>query len=143
MAKLIRKGAAMPNMNAPEAHKEVQSFIKSQIYFKGFIKGVSVGANPDITIQLGGTPRKLYGICLYIQNDKTANDDTFGLTINEEQIITDCIWRAFNPQQTGNFKTNIFFDIPRPLSGNDSVVMNFKATAAMNIYPVFYLSNTP
>jgi len=140
---LQRRGMSIPTIqvNKPGNQKEVQNFIASQIYMKGFVKGVSVGNNPDIQLVLGGSARQLYGFNLFIQQSTIAEDDYFSLKLNNETIIDSALWRAFNPVYNYNRKIQ-FFELPRPLNGNDNLTMSYTAVSAKNIYPVFYLSTT-
>lgn len=121
--------------------KAVQLYNNSQVYFKGFTLGASAGQNSFTGIQLGGSARRLFGINMFVAQAAIADDDTFSLLINNELIIDKCLWRAFFPQQTGNIKQDMFFSIPRPLSGSDSVEMSYTSVTAKNIFPIFYLSN--
>jgi len=118
----------------------LQTFIKSQIYFKGFKIPVNTGINADIPIQLGGSSKRLYGIVLYREDD--TQFDTFSLTINNELIIDNVLWKSFYPTQTGNMKEQIYFEIPRPLSGSDDTKITWNALNNSNVYAIFYLSNT-
>lgn len=136
-------GERIPSMqtNNYSDFKSVQEYNKSQIYFKGFQKNVAVGSNV-LDLQLGGSARRMFGL-IFIVSGAGTDDDLVSLTINNEQIIIDTHWRAFSPNQTGNPKDLMYFPIPRPLSGSDSVALNWFAINAKVVYPVFYLSNFP
>lgn len=139
------EGSAPPamrdfNLNNQES---VQDYNKSQIYIKGFSIGVSTGINNSVgNIQLGGAAKRLYGLVIYLDVTKLADADTFSLSINNESIINNTIWYAFYPSvQYGNMKPQMYFPMPRPLSGSDSVEFSWTAVSAKTVYPVFYLSN--
>lgn len=143
--KVRMKGSGtMPGINSNLNNtKAIQDFINSQIYAMGFQFGVSVGVNTNIPIKLSGSSRRLFGLCLFVQSDKVNDDDTFSLTINQENIITTSLWRAWYPSVTlGNYKPQMFFPIPRPLSGSDSVNISWTAVTAKQVYPIFYLSDS-
>lgn len=125
----------------PVEMKAIQNYIKAQIYFKGFSYAVVVGNN-STTLTLGGSCRFLYGIQLWMSNANIAQDDTFSLNINNEQIFDTILWRAFNPAACGGLPNTQFFPVPRPLSGSDTVQFSWTAAVgAKTIYPIFYLSN--
>ncbi len=136
-----RKGIPTIQVNQPGNQKTVQNFIASQIYMKGFVQGVNAGNNQNIQLILGGAARQMYGMNLFIQQSTIAEDDYFSLKLNNETIIDSVSWRAFNPAYNYNRKLQ-FFELPRPLNGNDSLTMSYTAVSSKTIYPVFYLSTT-
>lgn len=138
---MTRKGIPTIQVNKPGNQKTVQNFIASQIYMKGFVQGVNAGNNQNLPFVLGGSARQLYGMNLFIQQSTIAEDDYFSLKLNNETIIDSVSWRAFNPVYNYNRKIQ-FFELPRPLNGNDSLTMSYTAVSAKTIYPVFYLSTT-
>lgn len=141
--KFIPVRGAMPATNFKNSNQsEIQAFNKSQIYFKGFNFGLSAGANEIANVNLGGACRRLYGITVYVQSDKTGDDDLFSLQINQEQIIDRVLWRSFCPTLVGNNSGSQFFAIPRPLTGSDTVNIVWNATTAKKVYINFYLSNS-
>lgn len=138
-----RRGRVIPTIKTdqPGNQKTVQNFIASQIYMKGFVQGVAAGNTQNIKLDLGGSARQMYGFNLFIQQSTVAEDDYFSLKLNNETIIDSVSWRAFNPSYNLNHRLQ-FFEVPRPLNGNDSLTMSYTAISAKTIYPVFYLSTT-
>lgn len=138
---MVRKNTGgIPNIAKDKAARD---FINSQIYFKGYTVGMGAGNNPNAgPIDLGGKARRLFGVTIFVQRSLIAEDDIFSLTLNQEVIIDKCIWRAFNPEATGNDKQQQFFPIPRPLSGKDDVVLSWTAGTAKNVFFIFYLSDS-
>lgn len=131
------------NQNNFDNQAQIQAYNKSQIYFKGFTQGVLAGMNVISNLQLGGSAKRLFGLNLWVAQANIADDDVFSLSINNELIIDKCLWRAFFPQQTGNIKQQMYYEIPRPLSGADTLEISYTAVNAKNIYFIFYLSNQP
>lgn len=123
--------------------RALQSYIKSQVYTKGFSQAVNAGANTSLAnvTSLGGSARRLYGLAIWVSQANIADDDTFSLTINNEQIIIKNYWRSFCPQF--NYKMDMYFPIPRPLSGSDTIEMSWQSVGAKTVYPIFYLSDFP
>lgn len=146
MANKIVRTKSMPALdfkNVERNKKELQEFYQKQIYSKGFFFQTSAGSTVSPKISLGGSARRLHGISVFNDLGFSGDQDTFSLTINEEVIIEDVIWWAYNPQGiSGNiFKETQYFPIPRPLSGSDSVELDWNASNSHNSFIVFYLSN--
>jgi hypothetical protein len=122
--------------------QNVQDFIKGQIYSKGFEFGAQPGPN-TFNPNLGGAARRLFGLILFTENNNIFDPDLISLTINNEVIIDNVVWWAYNPQgPSGNiFKQAQYFELPRPMSGSDSVAIQYQSVNAHKIYPVFYLSD--
>jgi hypothetical protein len=135
-------GGPTPSINQNDlGNRNIQTYIKAQIYMKGYTQGVNAGNNANLAniTSLGGSARKLFGIAIWVSQANVADDDTFSLKINNETIIDSVYWRTFNPQF--NLKLDQFFPLPRPLSGSDTLVMSWTAINAKTIYPIFYLSD--
>lgn len=122
---------------------ELQNFTNKQIYTKGFEYSTQAGTPNNFPIVLGGKCRKLHGINFFCDINSQTEEDKIGLVINQEQIINDVVWWAYNPQQfSGNVqKGNQFFALPRQLSGQDSVELNVASATSHKIFIVFYLSD--
>lgn len=128
------------NQNNFDDQKATQDFVKKQIYMKGFSQAIGAGSNqvlPAITT-FDGSARWLHGLSIYVSQANVSDNDTFSLTVNNEQIIINAYWRAFCPEF--NLKLTQYFPLPRPLAGSDSVQMNWSAQNAKTVYPIFYLS---
>lgn len=116
----------------------LQNYIRSQIYVKGYNINVAMGGNANIgDIVFGGQAKFLYGFVIY---NSVVGFDTFSLTINNEVIVTDALQAAYDPR-TNARGFDMYFPMPRPLTGADSVQFSYTADAAKAVYPVFYLSN--
>lgn len=139
MKQLVRKTNGIDQHDLENADT-LKSFVKKQIYMKGFNFNVVVGDNPTNDIKLGGKARFLYGINLLITAARVADEDLFSLTINEEVICDKVNWKNFYPGLNSG-KLQMYFPIPRPLSGSDSVNIGWTATGAnKTVYPSFFLS---
>ena len=123
--------------------KELQNFTSKQIYTKGFSFNTQANTVNEFPILLGGKARKLHGITLFFGVQNQAEEDLIGLVINQEQIVNDVIWWAYNPQgPIGNIhKGEQFFGLPRNLSGQDSTQFSVKSLNAHKVYITFYLSD--
>lgn len=127
------------NLNNPE----IQDFIQSQIYTKGFEFNTTAGTANTFPIQLGGKCRKLHGIVVYNDLNNVVDPDKISLVINSEQLIDKAVWWAYCPVTgVGNpAKQDQFFSLPRPLSGSDDVQLVWDSANAHKIFIVFYLSD--
>lgn len=132
------RGIKFDNLNN---QSDLQAFIKKQIYTKGFQFGLTQNANSNACV-LGGKARWLHGICLF--SEIPTDNDLISLNINQELVIDNVLWKAYNPQEAeGNvFKKEQFFALPRPLSGSDSVTLDWNALNAKKVWAIFYLSET-
>jgi len=151
MAKLLRNNRPNSpiegiNRSNFSDSKKLQNYVKSQIYVKGFTIALGAGANPNAgNIQLGGQARFLYGIALYGGNVGSAaypQADTFSMTINNEVIFDTVSCYSISPLTNPRGIQDMYFPIPRPLSGSDTVQLSVTAVGALAAtYWVFYLSN--
>jgi len=139
------QGRNMPKLNFDnlQNQKQLQDFYRKSIYTKGYSYTTQAGATIAPDISLGGEARKLFGIGVYSNIGNVTDEDRISLLINQEQIIDDVIWWAYNPQPSvGNIANrDQYFSIIRPLSGSDTVKFSVTAANAHKGYIVFYLSN--
>jgi len=119
--------------------KQVQNFNRAQIYAKGFLLGAQSGSNDFTNINLGGKARKLYGFALYVPVANDNDADTFTLNINQELTIERVPVWAYNPR-VNTFKTQQFYELPRPLSGSDTIQLGYDSVGAHPVYIVFYIA---
>ncbi len=125
----------------------VQAFNNNQLYTKGFAFGVNPGASNEFSPVLGGKVRFLHGITVYsfdANNAPNALPDTFSLNVNSEVIVDKVMHLNYNPTGAalGNIKLGEYFKLPRPMSGSDSVQINWNAINAGKFYITFWLSDT-
>lgn len=140
--KIRVRGEGIKNYNLNN-QPDVQKFNNQAVYTKGFTQGLQSGSSNLFNLQLGGKPRRLFGIILSVPNANQNDDDIISLTINSEIIIDKVIWKAYSPSNVHNaFKTEQYFEIPRGLSGSDTVEMAVNAVNAHNLFIVFYLANS-
>lgn len=136
----------MPSLNRENAKNmpEIQTYIKRQIYKKGFNFNTQAGVVNDFPIVLGGKARRLFGLTVYSDFAFVGDADLISLTINEEKIIDNVVWWDFNGQgAAGNiFKEESYFALPRPLSGSDSVLLQWNSINAHKVHIVFSLSDS-
>lgn len=119
---------------------KTQKYINNQIYMKGFNFNAIVGTTEVDSISLGGNARFLYGINILMTAASVADEDTFSMVLNEETIVDKANWKIFYPGLNSN-KVDQFFPLPRPLFGNDSLLITWNGvTGAKTVYPIFYLS---
>lgn len=112
--------------------EKVRALIKRQKRLKGFSHNAPIGTS-TLNIDLSGTARIFLGIALFgISKDATLNG-TFGsfvnvndiqFTINNEIVLDQLSPNFLTPQ----FNNNEYYYIPRPLSGTDTITMNFNNT---------------
>lgn len=133
----------IPRMESDLANIDnIKKWIKKQKYSKGFSFGVNPGPNP-IPIVLGGSQRIMYGLNVYSETAFVGDPDLISLEVNQEKIIDNVIWWEYNPQGfIGNiFKIAEYHSLCRPLSGSDSLLLNWNALNSHKIYIVFTLAD--
>lgn len=123
--------------------KLVREFIRSQIYVIGQEFSPAAASTQDFNCKLGGKVRWLHGINLFLPQINLGDEDKFSLTVNNEVLIDKTIWWAYTPG--GALFANIrsgddYFKLPRPMSGNDTVTLNYQSVNAHKIYINFYCS---
>ena len=146
MAKLIRRGApTQPNEDIPNMDKatmqEQQAYNRRQLYEKGFTVNAIANQTVEQPLQLGGSPRKFWGIIIFVPTANVNDDDVISLSVNEEIIIDKVNWKTYSPASSGNtFKPGEYYTLKRALSGNDSVLFTIKSINTHPVYITTYLS---
>lgn len=109
--------------------EDVRTLIKKQRRTKGFIFSVATGST-TFNLQLSGTARIMLGIAfLGTGGANFANITSCQFKVNNEIII-----EATSPNFFTSLLTqNEYYDIPRPLSGTDEIILSFTNPGAVEV----------
>lgn len=109
--------------------EDVRSLIKKQRRTKGYQFSVSTGST-TFNLQLSGTARILLGIAfLGAGGVNFTNISSCQFKVNNEIII-----ESTNPNFFTSLLTqNEYYDLPRPLSGTDEIILSFQNGGAVEI----------
>ena len=102
--------------------EDVRTLIKKQRRTKGFVFSVPSGSS-TFNLQLSGTARIMLGIAFLGANGANfANITSCQFKVNNEIII-----EATSPNFFTSLLTqNEYYDLPRPLSGTDEIILSFQ-----------------
>lgn len=122
-----------PNMTI----EQVRAIIRRQKRSRGFRFGVVAGGNAAnvFNIPLSGTARVFLGFAVLFDEEVAASvplDMT--ITINNEIVIDAVPPGFFNPA----FMDDEYYFFPRPLSGQDTIVLQVNGTAALDFLVIVY-----
>ena len=109
--------------------EDIRTLIKKQRRTKGFVFSVATGST-TFNLQLSGTARIMLGIAfLGAGGANFANITSCQFKVNNEIII-----EATNPNFFTSLLTqNEYYDIPRPLSGTDEIILSFQNGGAVEV----------
>jgi hypothetical protein len=109
--------------------EDVRTLIKKQRRTKGFVFSVATGST-TFNLQLSGTARIMLGIAfLGAGGANFANITSCQFKVNNEIII-----EATSPNFFTSLLTqNEYYDIPRPLSGTDEIILSFTNPGAVEV----------
>jgi hypothetical protein len=109
--------------------EDVRTLIKKQRRTKGFIFSVPTGSS-TFNLQLSGTARIMLGIAFLGTSGANFNNITScQFKVNNEIII-----EATSPNFFTSLLTqNEYYDIPRPLSGTDEIILSFTNPGAVEV----------
>ena len=109
--------------------EDVRTLIKKQRRTKGFVFSVTSGSS-TFNLQLSGTARILLGIAfLGTSGANFTNITSCQFKVNNEIIIESTSPNFF----TSLLTQNEYYDIPRPLSGTDEIVLSFQNGGAVEV----------
>jgi len=107
--------------------EDVRTLIKKQRRTKGFTFSIPSGQS-TFNLQLSGTARILLGLAFIGASGSVfANITSCQFKVNNEIIV-----ESTNPNFfTSLFTTNEYYDLPRPLSGTDEIILSFQNGGAV------------
>jgi hypothetical protein len=109
--------------------EDVRSLIKKQRKTKGFQFSVTSGST-TFNLQLSGTARILLGIAFL----GTGGANFTNITSCQFKVNNEIIIEATNPNFFTSLLTqNEYYDIPRPLSGTDEIILSFQNGGAVEV----------
>ena len=108
---------------------DVRTLIKKQRRTKGYVFSVPSGQS-TFNLQLSGTARILLGIAFLGTGGANFNNITScQFKVNNEIIIEQTSPNFF----TSLLTTNEYYDLPRPLSGTDEIILSFQNGGAIEV----------
>lgn len=127
----------------PSPMEEVKQWLRKQKYIKGFTFTTQASITNNFQITLGGEVRFMYGLNLYVPSANLFDEDLVSLSVNQEKILDSVLWNHLNPQgASGNImKEYDYFSLPRPMSGSDSITLQWESVNAHKIYCVFTVAD--
>ncbi len=116
--------------------EQVRQIIRNQKRSRGFAFALSIGANNSFDIQLSGTARVFLGFALssLATEDPNLAPDQITITINNEIVIQEVLPRFF----TDEFMDDEYYFFPRPLSGQDTITVQFNAIGGFTVQMIVY-----
>lgn len=115
---------------------DIQEFINNQTYMRGDNLTTPNGTSQDFPVQVDGTARFFWGIVFYSDDYL----DLVTLTINREKVINAVPVVFLTPDL--NIKFGLFYAVPRPLNGNDTVTLTVKSDSSHTLSYCIWLSDT-
>jgi hypothetical protein len=117
--------------------EDIRALITNQKKIKGFIFDVPNGAS-EFPVEISGEARLMLGLSLVALSnvdDPGLQPESFSMIFNEEIIIRDVHPAFLSPF----FTDEEYYQVPRPMSGQDSVNVNFEnALASQQVAMVIY-----
>jgi len=128
MPKNIPPGVRTPQFPGVEpgmSIDQVRQVIRNQKRARGFRQALSAGASNSFSIELTGTARVFLGFSITFEDGlaPASLPDSFSITINNEIVILNVFPQFF----TQKFMDDEYYFIPRPLSGQDTIVVDWNA----------------
>ena len=125
-----------PGMQFGGTVQQIRSLIGRQKGSRGFIIPLAIGTN-EFQLQFPGDAAILLGFMVRSLNV----GESFSLKINGEIILDQVPVSCFsNLNRTVNDE---YYILPRPLSGQDEVILSFTATGARNQQLIFHYLKAP
>ncbi|MBW1841111.1 MAG: hypothetical protein JRI75_04895 [Deltaproteobacteria bacterium] len=109
--------------------EEIRAYIRNQQRCKGFQFSVPIGASQQENISLPGTAKIWMGFSLCVDSNVQAQTIDFDITINNEVVIENANACFFGPL----FMDSEYYYLPRPLSGQDTITIQFNNTGAADV----------
>jgi len=112
----------------PQTIEQVRKIIRSSKKCKGFDFNIPAG-QAENQLNLSGSARILLGFAIYRDPSAAAADwPDVSITINEEIMIDQTNAVFFTP----DFMDDEYYYFPRPLSGQDTIILRTDAPAIFN-----------
>jgi hypothetical protein len=115
---------------------DIQEFINNQVYVRGGSMQTPAGTDQSFPITLDGTARFLWGVTFYSDDFL----DLVTLVLNRENIIQETPVVFFTPDI--NVKFGVFYPLPRPLNGADTMAIEITSQTSHNFAYALYLSDS-
>jgi hypothetical protein len=123
-----RVGSATPSS---EGVANIQKFNRDLRYIQGFSTTIPAGSTVPLTVSLNASGKRLLGLT-FIPSLKTSDisNVTASLSVNNNNVLLNMSASNANPL---DLQGMIFFPIPQPLSGKDSIIVNFTNNSAVQV----------
>lgn len=125
-----------PGMQFGATVEQIRSLIGRQKGSRGFLRTLAVGTN-EFQLQLPGDAVILLGFMIRSFNP----GENFSLKINGEIVLDQVPLSCFS-----NLNKSIsdeYYILPRPLSGQDEIIISFTATGARSQQIIFHYLKAP
>jgi len=132
----VVKTPQFPGVNPGMSIEDVRKVIRNQKRTKGFQFDLSVGADNSFPIKLSGTARLFLGFALDSRPDFVPADIPLSVTITiNNEIVIEKVFPAFF---SSSFMDDEYYFIPRPLSGQDTITIQFNAPSDFTVFMIVY-----
>ena len=125
-----------PGMQFGGTVQQIKNLIGRQKGSRGFALPVAIGTN-EFQLQLPGDAAILLGFCLLSFNV----GESFSIKINGEIILDQVPASCFS--SINRTIPDEYYILPRPLSGQDEIILSFTATGARTQQFVFHYLKAP
>jgi len=118
--------------------EQVRAIIRRQKKARGFRFPLVVGANADLAIPISGDARTFLGFAVLFENVVApALATQMTIELNDEIVIRQVPPAFFTP----DFMDDEYYFFPRPLSGQDNIIMNVTNTGGTQdlVLIVYYI----
>lgn len=130
-SQVFNPGQNFPGTNYGGSIQQVKELIQRQKRSKGFSLPIAVGGN-SFQVTLSGNSRMLLGFSFLT----CTPGDTVKLKINQEIICDNTPVSCLSLQ--GKSQQDEYFLFPRPLSGQDEIIIDYNGVGAITNQLIFY-----
>lgn len=110
---------------------DVQQLIRKQKKAFGILQTVQNGVITSVPVKLSGTAKIFLGFKISNTPGTKSPNSKFTLLINNERIVNDCGIFFFLSDFSQNSMNAEFVSLPRPLSGNDDIVLQINEQSGL------------
>ena len=111
----------------------IRKFIKQQKRSRGFLYNLVQGSNNGLSVELSGTARFLLGFSVN-KASLSVGQVTISLKVNNEVILQDVDATFLSSE----FTDDEYYYFPRPLSGQDSIILDIQSTGSFDLATSWY-----
>ena len=132
----VVKTPQFPGVNPGMSIEAVRKVIRNQKRVKGFQFDLSAGADNSFPVNLSGTARLFLGYALEPLPDFVPGDVPLSITITiNNEIVVEKVFPSFFGS---TFMDDEYYFIPRPLSGQDVITIQFNAPSDFTLFMAVY-----